>query len=92
MKSSSRKYRHRPIRGRLRCAKCGSSDRVEFHHVGGRRHLAWAMLPLCRRHHFEVTLALRRAGVNMEFTTDSNERLRRVRQAIYLLLWLLDSP
>jgi len=74
---------------RLRCALCGSSDAVQRHHVGGRYHVAWFTMPLCRRHHERVTEAIRLAGIDMRFTPDVWERLWRARQATLIFLWML---
>jgi len=76
---------------RLRCARCGSSDNVELHHIGGRNHVAWFMIPLCQKHHVALTIAIRRAGIDMRYTRDEAERLRRARRAIYVCLWFLDE-
>ena len=64
---------------------------MELHHIGGRNHVAWFLIPLCQKHHVALTIAIRRAGIDMEYTPDATERLRRARQAIYVCLWFLDS-
>ena len=79
----------RPI---LRCAKCGSPRNVELHHICGRRHVVWITIPLCREHHVRLTVAIRQAGIDMRYTSDTAERLRRARQAIYVCLYFLDEP
>jgi hypothetical protein len=76
----------------LRCAKCGNRQSVELHHIGGRNHVIWLVIPLCREHHIVLTTAIRRAGIDMRHTGDAIERLRRARQAIYVCLWFLDEP
>lgn len=73
------------------CALCGSILDVELHHVGGRHHIAWFTVPLCRIHHLRVTAALRVAEVNMSFTPDTRERLSRVRMATFVFLSLLEE-
>lgn len=75
---------------RLRCL-CGSSEKVERHHVGGRQHVAWLTVPLCLNHHARVTAALRHAGVDMRCTPDKRERLRRARRATLVFLWALEE-
>jgi hypothetical protein len=75
----------------MRCTKCESVEEVELHHIGGRNHLAWFLIPLCRKHHVALTLAIRRAGIDMQYTSGEAERLRRARKAIYVCLWFLDS-
>jgi hypothetical protein len=87
----------RPVRldagrasGELRCTICGSADRVEKHHVGGRNHVVWFTILLCRDHHLRLTAYIAAAGVDMRYSPDRLTRLRRARQAIYMLLWFLD--
>jgi hypothetical protein len=87
----------RPVRlaagrasGKLRCAICDSTDHVEKHHVGGRNHVAWFTVPLCRDHHVRLTRYIERAGIDMRYTPDRLTRIRRARQAISMLLWFLD--
>jgi len=75
----------------LRCAKCTSARNVELHHIGGRKHVAWLMIPLCQQHHLKLTIAIRRAGIDMRYTSDKAERLRRARKTIYVCLWFLDE-
>jgi hypothetical protein len=74
-----------------RCAICGSTNNIEEHHLGGRKHAAYFTIPLCRRHHDAVTIALARAGINMQHTSDTAERSRRARLAAYVFLWFLDE-
>jgi hypothetical protein len=74
---------------RLRCAFCGSTDQVERHHLGGRFHVAWCTMPLCLKHHARLTAALRLGTVDMRYTSDKRERLRRARQAAMMFLWML---
>jgi hypothetical protein len=87
----------RPVRldagrasGELRCTICGSADQVEKHHVGGRNHVVWFTIPLCRDHHVRLTAYIAAAGVDMRYSPDRLARLRRARQAICMLLWFLD--
>lgn len=74
-----------------RCIICGTGVEVEFHHAGGRNHVAYFTAPLCKKHHRLVTEAIRVAGVDMRFTSDTRERFSRARGAIYVLLWFLDK-
>jgi hypothetical protein len=64
------------------CVICGSTREVERHHIGGRRHLAWITVPLCRPHHNLFHLLLERVSVDLTFCADSLERLLRVSRAI----------
>lgn len=75
----------------IRCSKCGSSHNVEMHHIGGRNHVVWLMIPLCNKHHVELTLAIQQAGIDMRYTSDKIERLRRARKTIYVCLWFLED-
>lgn len=87
----------RPVRfdtertsGKLRCTVCGSTDQVEKHHVGGRNHVVWFTIPLCRKHHVKLTAYIEAAGIDMRYTPDRLTRIRRARRAICMLLWFLD--
>lgn len=75
----------------LHCAFCGSTRDVELHHVGGRQHIAWFTIPLCRTHHERLTEALRQAAVNMSYTPDRRERQTRVRKAVLVFSWMLEE-
>jgi hypothetical protein len=77
--------------GKLRCTICGSTKQVEQHHVGGRNHVVWFTIPLCREHHVKLTRYIEVAGVDMRYTPDRRTRLRRARKAICMLLWFLDE-
>lgn len=76
---------------RLRCAICGSPEHVEFHHLGGKYHVAWMTVPLCRKHHVKLTEQIRVAGIDMGYTPDPHERRIRARQAAIVFLWMLDD-
>jgi hypothetical protein len=71
-----------------RCVFCVRQD-VEQHHVGGRNHVAWFTMPLCRTHHAQVHALLRSVGVNLEYTSDPQERYRRALQALAIAQWML---
>jgi len=77
--------------GKLRCTICDSTKQVEQHHVGGRNHVVWFTIPLCREHHVKLTRYIEAAGVDMRYTPDRRTRLRRARKAICMLLWFLDE-
>jgi hypothetical protein len=60
--------------------------------VGGRQHAPQFVLPLCIPHHRKVTAALFHARIDMTFTPDRHERLRRVLRAVMVFVWqLLDE-
>ncbi len=73
------------------CAICGSTKEIQEHHLGGRNHAAYFTIPLCPSHHEAVTIAIARARINMQRTSDTTERARRARQAAYVFLWFLDE-
>lgn len=80
-----------PRKKQKHCTFCGSTDLVQDHHIGGRFHVAWFTGPLCKRHHSRITAAIRIAGVDMRYTPDLKERVRRARMATYVFLWMLDE-
>lgn len=73
----------------LRCVLCGSSDSVQRHHVGGRFHVAWFTMPLCRKHHEKVTAFLRASDIDMRYTPNASQRIIRVLQALVVFLWMV---
>jgi hypothetical protein len=79
------------MRPKPRCVLCGSTENVQANHVGGRHHVAYFTSPLCGEHHDEFHRRLRAAGVNLEFTSDPRERIRRARSATLIFLWMLEE-
>jgi hypothetical protein len=77
--------------GQLLCTICESTHHVERHHVGGRNHVVWFTIPLCREHHVKLTRYIEAAGIDMRYTPDRLTRLRRARKAVYMLLWFLEE-
>lgn len=73
----------------LRCVICGTDADVERHHVGGRNHVAGFTMPFCREHHAQFHALLRAAGVNLEYTSDRFERVRRALQTFTIAQWVL---
>src|SRR4051812_22515287 len=73
------------------CALCGSSKKIELHHGGGRNHVPWFTIPLCREHHVKVTALIYQAGIDMRYVSSEEERLSIARQAIYVFLWILEE-
>ncbi len=67
---------------------CEDKD-TERHHVGGQNHVAWFTMLLCRKHHDQVHDMLRSAGVNLEYTSDPQERRRRALKALVVFQWML---
>ena len=67
---------------RPQCVICLSTLKVEMNHLGGRNHLAEFTSPFCKVHHEKFHTMLRHAGVDLSFTSDLVERVRRALQAI----------
>jgi len=76
-------------KSRARCVICGSRDHVEQNHAGGRNHVAWFTMPLCRPHHVRFHELLRIAGVDLEHTPNRRIRLIRALKATLVLAWML---
>lgn len=73
----------------LRCAFCGSTEKVEHHHVGGRKHAPWFTIPLCQEQHREMTRALANSGVQMSYSSDKIERSKQALRALAVFIWQL---
>jgi hypothetical protein len=75
----------------LHCVICGGTDRVQWHHIGGRNHVAWITAPLCLKHHDEFHLRLRLGESEvLLYTSDEQERHRRARQLMLAALAMLE--
>ncbi len=72
-----------------RCVICGSRKEIERNHVGGRNHVAWFTMPSCRKHHAQFHALLRNAGVDLEYTSDPQERLLRAHKSCIVFQWML---
>lgn len=73
----------------LRCVICGSNKGIERNHVCGRNHVDWFTMPFCREHHEQFHAFLRAAGVKLEYTPDSIERILRALKAVSVCEWIL---
>jgi hypothetical protein len=71
------------------CVICGDRLRVEHHHLGGRRHLAWLTAPLCDVHHRRLHRLLDTAGVDLKYTRDPAERLLRAIKAMNIFTCMI---
>jgi hypothetical protein len=71
------------------CLQCGRQIKIENHHVAGERHDRALTVPLCQACHAQTTENLRRADVDMRFTPDSVERVRRALKATAVFLRML---
>lgn len=75
--------------GKRKCVLCGSERRVEANHQGGRKFIAWFTSPLCGDHHDKFHQMLRLAGVDLRYTANRLERIRRVLAATLVFLWMV---
>ena len=71
------------------CVICESTLQVEVNHLGGRNHVAWFTMPFCKKHHDRFHLLVRQAGIDLSFTDDPIERIRRALCAIKIAEWML---
>jgi hypothetical protein len=74
-----------------RCLICGRKHHIQEHHVAGRNHDAELTAPLCVACHDQVTENLRRADVDMRYTGDSVERVRRALNTTVFLRMLAEA-
>ena len=72
-----------------RCVICGSFQQVEGNHLGGRNHVAWFTMPFCRSHHDQFHALVRNAGIDLEYTSDPQERLVRAQKACLIAQWMI---
>jgi hypothetical protein len=72
-----------------RCAICGSRKKVEGNHIGGRNHLGWITMPFCSECHLRFHTLARQAGLQLEYTDDPIERLRRALAIIKICEWMI---
>jgi hypothetical protein len=74
-----------------KCVLCGSTEKIELHHVGGRNYVPWFTIPLCRDHHVKLTALIYQAGIDMRYVSSEQERISTARQAAYVFLWMLEE-
>ena len=72
-----------------RCVLCESPHNVQGNHLGGRNALAWFTMPFCERCHLLFHAMVDRAGIDLRYTDDSIERIRRALAAITVAEWML---
>ena len=72
-----------------RCLQCGRKIRTEKHHVAGRNHDPEFTAALCQACHAQATELLRKADVDMRYTPNPVERVRRALKATAVFLWML---
>ena|SRR5215469_4134983 len=72
-----------------RCMLCGSTRNVQGNHLGGQQHLACFTMPFCDRCHQLFHAMVDRAGIDLTYTPDPIERIRRALAAIKIAEWML---
>ena len=81
------------LRGKIacvrRCALCSSRKNVQGNHIGGRNHLGWITIPFCGNCHLRFHTLARQAGLQLEYTDDPIERLRRALAFIRICDWMI---
>jgi hypothetical protein len=60
-----------------------------MNHLGGQHHLACFRMPFCIECHARFHAMLRQSDINLEFTDDKVERIRRALAAIKIGEWML---
>jgi hypothetical protein len=68
---------------------CESTNNVQGNHLGGRNNLAWFTMPFCERCHVLFHAMVDRAGIDLCYTHDPIERIRRALAAIKIAEWML---
>ena len=66
------------------CVLCGSTRKIQMHHVGGR--VFDFTLPLCHRHHVTITVGLKRLRID---TSAKAKHVRDACRATTYFLWML---
>jgi hypothetical protein len=74
---------------RVGCVICGSRRNLQWHHIGGKKHLAWVMMPLCGDHHEQCHRLMK--SVDLQYTSDTVERLIRASIAITIFLCIVQE-
>jgi hypothetical protein len=72
-----------------RCVLCGRPGQIEMNHLGGQNHMAWFRMSFCIECHDRFHTMVRQAGINLEFTNDNVERIRRALSTIKIGEWML---
>jgi hypothetical protein len=76
---------------KLCCLQCGRKIRIEKHHVAGRNQDREFTVPLCQACHAQATEMLQRTDVDMRYTPNSVERVRRALKATAVFLSMLSA-
>ena len=72
-----------------KCALCGSDRNVQDNHLGGRHFLAHFTMPFCDSCHRLFHAMVQRAGIDLCYTDDPVERVRRALASIKIAEWML---
>lgn len=73
----------------LRCVICDTDEAVERNHAGGQNHVAWFWMPFCHKHHVQFHALVAAAGIDLEYTSDPQERVLRALKAVQICNWML---
>jgi hypothetical protein len=71
------------------CVICGSADRLEDNHTGGRNHIPWFRPPFCQRHHQQFHRTLEGLEIDLQYTPDKLKRLVFAALAMTIALWMV---
>ena len=74
-----------------RCAVCGRTGPIEMNHVGGKNHLGWFRMPFCLKCHARFHSMQRQMEINLEFTQDIVERVRRAQAALMIAQYMVNE-
>jgi len=77
-----------PVSARSRCVICGASP-TQMNHLGGRKFLASFEMPFCIPHHKTFHVLVTQAGIDLSYTSDPVDRVRRALAAIKIGEWML---
>jgi hypothetical protein len=72
-----------------RCTFCGTTNKMEQHHVGGRNFIGWFTMPLCADCQQVFHARQRGAGIDLRSSPSAKVRLFRAMKMTVLFLWVL---
>ena len=78
-----------PKPAQKRCVLCGSARNVQGNHLGGKHFFACFTMTFCECHHRVFHAMVDRAGINLSYTDEPIERIRRALAAIKIAEWML---
>jgi hypothetical protein len=71
------------------CVRCGTTDNVIQHHLGGKNFIGWFTIALCERCHEIFHARQRAAGIDLRCTSNPRLRLLRALKMTRLFEWML---